>query len=308
MRYDTIQEISRYDAIQEVEKFNPYHGADGRFTSAGVATSFTYKPGQGKMYDNAIAREKERLAAMGGSPKKGLVAGFGQEHAEAIEKVIDASPEEIKAVWNKFGDEIVVADAHSKGAYCDSGSSNIHVDIDRSANETVKRGTYEEVMHESAHAIDYAIARKLGLSEGFSGSYKDGLFEKTLIQESNAYFKNFQREYQATNGRKISLPEAREIDGYRACSRSLISERHTSDILGGATKGKYTGISGHSKKYWTGWKDYYGDVHGVHKVSTEAFAHFFSTSTTNPQGLARLKSVFPESYKVFTSMMKEAGQ
>jgi hypothetical protein len=46
--------------IEDVLKFNPYHGPDGRFTGPGGATSFTYKPGHGSIYDNAIAREKER--------------------------------------------------------------------------------------------------------------------------------------------------------------------------------------------------------------------------------------------------------
>ena len=50
-------------SFDEILKFNPYHDRLGRFTTAGTATSFTYKPGQGKMYDNAIAREKERHAA-----------------------------------------------------------------------------------------------------------------------------------------------------------------------------------------------------------------------------------------------------
>lgn len=46
----------------ELEKFNPYHGSDGRFTSAGGASSFTYKPGASKAHDAAIAREKTRTA------------------------------------------------------------------------------------------------------------------------------------------------------------------------------------------------------------------------------------------------------
>lgn len=50
-------------SFEELMKFNPYHDSRGRFTTAGSAASFTYKPGQGKMYDNAIAREKERVAA-----------------------------------------------------------------------------------------------------------------------------------------------------------------------------------------------------------------------------------------------------
>lgn len=49
--------------FNEILKFNLYHGRDGRFTSAGSATSFTYAPGKSKAHDMAIAREKERHAA-----------------------------------------------------------------------------------------------------------------------------------------------------------------------------------------------------------------------------------------------------
>ena len=45
---------------REIEKFNPYHDRLGRFTTAGGAVSFTYKPGKGKIYDNAIQRESGR--------------------------------------------------------------------------------------------------------------------------------------------------------------------------------------------------------------------------------------------------------
>ena len=58
----------RYDEIVELEKFNPSHDRLGRFSTADGAESFTYKPGQGAMYDNAIAREKER-------DKQGLTPG-----------------------------------------------------------------------------------------------------------------------------------------------------------------------------------------------------------------------------------------
>lgn len=47
-----------YDVI--FEKFNPYHGKDGRFTSANGATSFTYKPGQSRAHNMAIQNEAVR--------------------------------------------------------------------------------------------------------------------------------------------------------------------------------------------------------------------------------------------------------
>lgn len=44
---------------QLIRKFNPYHDSRGRFTSAGGAASFTYKPGASSAHDNAIVREKD---------------------------------------------------------------------------------------------------------------------------------------------------------------------------------------------------------------------------------------------------------
>lgn len=51
---------------QIIEKLNPYHGSDGRFTTADSAASFTYKPGASTAHDNAIAREKERTGSAKG--------------------------------------------------------------------------------------------------------------------------------------------------------------------------------------------------------------------------------------------------
>ena len=57
----SFEEVKNHQFPEDdIEKFNPYHGPDGRFTTGASATSFTYKPGQGKMYDNAIRNEKKR--------------------------------------------------------------------------------------------------------------------------------------------------------------------------------------------------------------------------------------------------------
>lgn len=50
--------------FEEILKFNPYHGKDGRFASAGMASSFTYAPGKSRAHDLAIERHKERMAAI----------------------------------------------------------------------------------------------------------------------------------------------------------------------------------------------------------------------------------------------------
>ena len=59
-----FDEIKNSNKLYDIEKFNPYHDKLGRFSTSGGAASFTYKPGKGKMYDNAIEREKERTSKM----------------------------------------------------------------------------------------------------------------------------------------------------------------------------------------------------------------------------------------------------
>lgn len=57
----------------DLRKFNPYHDSRGRFSTANGSKSFTYAPGKSKAHDLAIAREKERQAAIDASQKKKLV-------------------------------------------------------------------------------------------------------------------------------------------------------------------------------------------------------------------------------------------
>lgn len=60
-------ETKKSATFNEILKFNPYHGPDGRFSSANGAHSFTYAPGKSRAHDLAIEREKQRQAAPGSS-------------------------------------------------------------------------------------------------------------------------------------------------------------------------------------------------------------------------------------------------
>lgn len=102
--------------FEEILKFNPYHDSKGRFTTAGGATSFTYKPGQGAMYDNAIAREKERTGHAGGSAA-GKQTDGEDSAATPREKAIRAVEDKIRnqdyesaAIIDRNGKEILFKD------------------------------------------------------------------------------------------------------------------------------------------------------------------------------------------------------
>lgn len=68
----TKDDRRRFDTIVEVEKFNPYHGPDGRFTTASGATSFTIRTRAGYqqgMADRSIQRAKDKHKKESEKPK-----------------------------------------------------------------------------------------------------------------------------------------------------------------------------------------------------------------------------------------------
>lgn len=89
-----VKSENRYDVIEEVKKFNPYHGKDGRFTSAsgGGVASFTIRtkdPAKQHLADNAIAREVQRntdIAVNGPGQTKAFVDSYVKEHPEIAEE------------------------------------------------------------------------------------------------------------------------------------------------------------------------------------------------------------------------------
>ena len=99
-------------ADDEVEKFNPYHDSRGRFASANSATSFTWRPGQGAMYDNAIAREKERHAAGGGTAPEADTPRM---------KTIHGIEDNIR---NQFYESAAVVDKDGNVVFQKSGAAN----------------------------------------------------------------------------------------------------------------------------------------------------------------------------------------
>ena len=107
----------------EIDKFNPFHDARGRFSTANGGVSFTFRtrdPNKQHWADMAAAREAERTKDWPDSKKKpemsvkqGLANGLGQHHAEAMEKLISAAPQEIQDIWNKYGGEIQVGETNA---------------------------------------------------------------------------------------------------------------------------------------------------------------------------------------------------
>lgn len=89
----------------DIEKFNPYHGADGRFTSGSGATSFTYKPGASKAHDNAIANEKAKSNSIGRAKWRSTSPVHPKSDARKYMK--QKQPEGDRSISNRKGGEIM---------------------------------------------------------------------------------------------------------------------------------------------------------------------------------------------------------
>ena len=236
-----------------------------------------------------------------------LAKGFGNTHYDALHDIIDKSNNaNLKAVWDKYENELMVGDAHKKGGAYAMGKS-LYIDIDKCAKGNSFDKPYQVVFHEAGHGIDSAC-RKLVNESGvfashFSGAYKGGVFPQTIKDEVmelvNAYDKQLKQEYKARGEKyyKVYAYKAleNEIRAYSSYARADLS-----DILEGATNGKVQCGYGHGATYW---KD--RTIGGISDgLATEAFAEMTDSTMSNPESLELIKKYLPKSYKIYEKMLE----
>ena len=236
-----------------------------------------------------------------------LAKGFGNTHYDALHDIIDKSNNaNLKAVWDKYENELMVGDAHKKGGAYAMGKS-LYLDIDKCAKGNSFDKPYQVVFHEAGHGIDSAC-RKLVNESGvfashFSGAYKGGVFPQTIKDEVmelvNAYDKQLKQEYKARGEKyyKVYAYKAleNEIRAYNSYARADLS-----DILEGATNGKVQCGYGHGATYW---KD--RTIGGISDgLATEAFAEMTDSTMSNPESLELIKKYLPKSYKIYEKMLE----
>ena len=236
-----------------------------------------------------------------------LAKGFGNTHYDALHDIIDKSNNaNLKAVWDKYENELMVGDAHKKGGAYAMGKS-LYLDIDKCAKGNSFDKPYQVVFHEAGHGIDSAC-RKLVNESGvfashFSGAYKGGVFPQTIKDEVmelvTAYDKQLKQEYKARGEKyyKVYAYKAleNEIRAYSSYARADLS-----DILEGATNGKVQCGYGHGATYW---KD--RTIGGISDgLATEAFAEMTDSTMSNPESLELIKKYLPKSYKIYEKMLE----
>ena len=198
MKYDYIEETVKHDLIQEVQKFNPYHGSDGRFSSASGYASFTIRtkdPAKQHMADMAMAREKERNASNGTARVKeaennmqdllksdavvklqGCDPDVAAESVAAVKKVMDRYPIAKDAIGGITTDDVSDHFKNNPGtmACYDRGTRMVHLntkyygdkgEFDKAVKEAEEKQFHPKdcksdavIVHEIGHAVDHYVS------------------------------------------------------------------------------------------------------------------------------------------------------
>lgn len=153
------------------------------------------------------------------------------------------------------------------------------------------KAPYQTFFHECGHYIDH----RNGQASVYASQIADlGATAKKEVRKRLNVMKK-QKGYGSIDEAKRDL--TREVIALYRTSPDEIGG--LSDIIHGATSGTCCdyGLPAHAKSYWKGrW--------GAHALATETFAHFFECTMANPKALETLKGYLPETYNVFTQMLK----
>ncbi|MGN0665682.1 MAG: phage minor capsid protein [Huintestinicola sp.] len=199
-----------------------------------------------------------------------LPNGLGKE----IIDIISYSPDKIRSLLTQY--HVKVCNTNVKGTpHYSTIKKAIRINTKTIRNDV--RGKYTVIFHESGHSIDYNLGNP---SQSID-------FRKTLCNDFANVVKNVGNYLNTTDKSTV----------YKAISDSLKNDdrnHSVSDIIGGITQNECKGRWGHNTKYWD----------DSNKLGAEAFAHFFEATARNDNyKLTVIKALFPDSYRMFLSML-----
>lgn len=226
-------------------------------------------------------------------PTSKLLTALSVEHRTEVIGSIERSPENIKAVWNEFENDLVLKDQNYKKTPCYKHGDGVYLNLSDAAKGNSYEKPFEAFFHEFGHHIDHELNKKYGdgnIHTCFSRTYNNGIFGKTIKAEAKQCIENYKSEH----------PEIKYISDVRTSffnklSKTLkpVQRACISDMFEMATKVPYPMGFGHGKGYW---KNRDGGV--------EAFADMFATEITNKDSLEQIKKYFPQSYSIFKEMLE----
>lgn len=234
---------------------------------------------------------------------------YGATHAQAVKSTLQNADPEVKAVWNKYQSKFRTSNAKYSGgtANYSPASDSVTLDITRAASGSSYQTPYQVLYHEYGHMTDYLAAREFGynnyvaFTQVFNGldsngkatfiqGMSGGLLGQTAKDELKALIKSTKKAHGVTTKAEAAQIIIDEIKK----DYSLIARSDVSDMLEGAGIGvAYPLGVGHGKSYWKNRDN-----------GKEIFAEMMSAEVASPDSLACIKKYFPETYKVFRTILE----
>lgn len=234
---------------------------------------------------------------------------YGATHAQAVKSTLQNADPEVKAVWNKYQSKFKTSNAKYSGgtANYSPASDSVTLDITRAASGSSYQTPYQVLYHEYGHMTDYLAAREFGynnyvaFTQVFNGldsngkatfiqGMSGGLLGQTAKDELKALIKSTKKAHGVTTKAEAAQIIIDEIKK----DYSLIARSDVSDMLEGAGIGvAYPLGVGHGKSYWKNRDN-----------GKEIFAEMMSAEVASPDSLDCIKKYFPETYKVFRTILE----
>lgn len=234
---------------------------------------------------------------------------YGATHAQAVKSTLQNADPDVKAVWNKYQGKFKTSNAQYSGSSANysPASDSVTLNIARAASGSSYQTPYQVLYHEYGHMTDYLAAREFGynnyvaFTQVFNGldsngkatfiqGMSGGLLGQTAKDELKALIKSTKKAHGVTTKAEAAQIIIDEIKK----DYSLIARSDVSDMLEGAGIGvAYPLGVGHGKSYWKNRDN-----------GKEIFAEMMSAEVASPDSLDCIKKYFPETYKVFRTILE----
>lgn len=331
-RCTTIQ-IARWLFKDDEMDWSKWDKDNGGFTKVTPKNYTDFR----KEVDDIIKKKNDGLVSLGSNVERDLFpkGKQGKIDKENVIQFLKDAPENARKLWNHYSEEFNVLDNKDRGCYFSPSRNGVRIPKTRIHDGQGYQKDYQVVFHEFGHNLDNLLNRDFGdknfRKNTFSNYYKNGIFPKTLKEESEKAIDNFGKEYfktpigqtlkesidedvqkriESSLKRKLINPD--EVDEMREhltksesrkrlesafCedmkkNHSLIARTDISDMFEPHMTTSYPFGVGHGHGYW---------LNG--NISTEGFAEMYSAMINNPESWELIGKYFPESQKIFLEMI-----
>lgn len=219
-----------------------------------------------------------------------LIDKIGTRHKESILKELSKCKGRETEVFYKYLDKINFNDrAYNKGAHYDpnKGRKYINMNVDRDA--TGKKGNHTTLFHEYGHLID-DFSDDSGIFN-YTSTQEKYEFGQKLKDDFNNYLAGVKQELKS-QGKKTNVSDL--IQYINRDKRPFAGHEFAgiSDIVEGASNGRYYGDYGHGKSYWK----------SPGALELEAFANMFQCYINGTEEAIKL---FEDTFPTATEAYKE---